>query len=132
MTQFITPRGICFGQDYYGSIGPSMYTMFQILTGESWSEAAVRPIIYRYESAGDWTMLAFTYCFFCSFIIINSIVLLNAVVVVLLNSFTESMNEAESVAKEEKDPVALLNCVDRELRERIADVRDRVDSLARK
>merc|ERR1719478_1298683 len=45
----ITPRGLCFGQDYYGSFLRALYTLFQVLTGESWSEAAVRPVLHYFE-----------------------------------------------------------------------------------
>merc|ERR1711920_261086 len=43
-----TSRGKCFGMDYYGDFPTALYTMFQILTGESWSEACVRPILIFY------------------------------------------------------------------------------------
>ena len=35
----MTPRGYHYGQEYYGTFGRSLYTLFQVLTGESWSEA---------------------------------------------------------------------------------------------
>merc|ERR1712228_142845 len=41
----VTARNVCFGEDYYGNFRAAFYTMFQILTGESWSEGAVRPIL---------------------------------------------------------------------------------------
>merc|ERR1719174_1251008 len=46
-----TARGKCFGEDYYGSFLKSLYTLFQILTGESWSEAAVRPVLHFFEQS---------------------------------------------------------------------------------
>lgn len=91
MEEFKTSRGVCFGKDYYGNTGRATYTMFQILTGESWSEAAVRPILYRYGTSTDpedQLMLLGAALFFVSFVVICSFVLINVVVAVLLAGFT--------------------------------------------
>ena len=39
----MTARGFHFGQEYFGTFSRSLYTLFQVLTGESWSEAVARP-----------------------------------------------------------------------------------------
>mmetsp|Transcript_96101 Transcript_96101/g.150342 ORF Transcript_96101/g.150342 Transcript_96101/m.150342 type:complete len:357 (+) Transcript_96101:3-1073(+) len=82
----ITTRGKCFGEDYYGTFFRSLYTLFQILTGESWSEAGVRPVLHFYENS--WMASGGSAFFFISFILINAVVLLNVVVAVLI----EGMN----------------------------------------
>eukprot|EP00928_Gymnodinium_smaydae_P029817 TRINITY_DN22351_c0_g4_i2.p1 TRINITY_DN22351_c0_g4~~TRINITY_DN22351_c0_g4_i2.p1 ORF type:complete len:408 (-),score=119.33 TRINITY_DN22351_c0_g4_i2:45-1268(-) len=76
-----TARGGCYGEEYFGAFGKSMYTLFQVLTGESWSEAIVRPLIWSYNTPMEQFGTAF---FFVSFIVVNAIVLLNVVVAVLL------------------------------------------------
>lgn len=82
----ITARGNCYGKEYYGTFASALYTLFQILTGESWSEAGVRPILHYYSSVRrDSLMVAATAVFFVSFILINSIILLNVIVAVLLD-----------------------------------------------
>ena len=37
-----TARGINYGSEYYGTFFRALYTLFQVLTGESWSEAGSR------------------------------------------------------------------------------------------
>jgi hypothetical protein len=87
-TQFtITSRDNCFGVEYYGNFAKSLYTLFQVLTGDSWSEAVVRPIIGYYDEPHN--MLG-TGMFFVSFIIINAIVLINVVVAVLLDKMADT------------------------------------------
>merc|ERR1711920_390114 len=82
----VTARGNCYGDEYYGTFFAAQYTLFQILTGESWSEAGVRPILhyYRYVS-NDAVSTIGVGVFLVSFIVITSFVLLNVVVAVLLD-----------------------------------------------
>ena len=37
-----TARGFTYGEEYYGTFFRALYTLFQVLTGESWSEAGSR------------------------------------------------------------------------------------------
>ena len=46
----MTLRGFHFGQEYFGTFFRSLFTLFQVLTGESWSEAVVRPLLFGYAS----------------------------------------------------------------------------------
>ena len=78
----ITTRGITYGEEYYGTFFRSLYTLFQVLTGESWSEAVARPIIFA-----DGQVLASIY--FVSYVIICGIVLVNVAVAVLLEKMVE-------------------------------------------
>ncbi|KAH8063845.1 hypothetical protein JL722_3037 [Aureococcus anophagefferens] len=82
-----------FGQEYFGNFLKSFYTLFQVLTGESWSEAIARPLME--QSPG----LAAGY--FISFILINGVVLINVVVAVLLEKMVDDEEEEE---EEEEDP----------------------------
>jgi len=75
--QLITPRGLTYGSEYYGTFGRSLYTLFQVLTGDSWSEAVARPVLF--EEGGHWFWI-----YYVSFITINGVVLINVVVAVLL------------------------------------------------
>ena len=81
-----------FGQEYFGNFLKSFYTLFQVLTGESWSEAIARPLM---EQSPGVTAL-----FFISFILINGIVLINVVVAVLLEKMVD---EEEPLEEEEGD-----------------------------
>jgi len=86
-----TARGRCFGVEYYGNFLKALYTLFQILTGESWSEAAVRPVImYHEDSLFETAGVGF---FFLSFILINAIVIINVVVAFLIDGMGEKKEE---------------------------------------
>ena len=42
-----TMRSLCYGDEYYGTFFRSLFTLFQVLTGESWSEVVARPVIFH-------------------------------------------------------------------------------------
>jgi hypothetical protein len=91
----ITPRGMCYGLDYYGQFSRAAYTLFQVLTGDSWSEACVRPILAFYEEADDSLYIALTVFFFVSFIVVNALVLLNVVVALLMDGMAGGEDEEQ-------------------------------------
>lgn len=69
-----------FGSDFptlFGSVGGSMFTLFQVMTFESWSTAVARPIMQMYPYA---------WIFFLVFILLTSITLLNVMVGIVVES----------------------------------------------
>ena len=64
-------------QAWFGSIGSSAYTLFQIMTLESWSMGIVRPVMKYYPWA--WT-------FFVPFIIITSFAVLNLFIGIIVDA----------------------------------------------
>merc|ERR1719335_1501543 len=89
------PGYSCWGEEYYGTFFRALYTMFQVLTGESWSEAGARPAIAYYAGKDDVLYTMITYFFFYSFILVNQMTLLNVVVAVLMDGMqSESPPEA--------------------------------------
>merc|ERR1712137_354287 len=82
----LSPRGYVLGIEYYGDFMRALYTLFQVMTGESWSEAVVRPLVFGLYK-NDATIAGI---FFVSFIILTQIVLINVVVAVLLENFVTS------------------------------------------
>lgn len=99
----VTPRGYCWGFEYYGTFGKAIYTLFQITTGESWSEAGIRPALmyFREENFGVVTKLSLMFLVFC-YVIVTSWIMLNVVVTVLLDKFSSFESQSEE-AKEPKD-----------------------------
>jgi hypothetical protein len=93
----VTNRGKCFGFDYYGTFFSSLYTLFQVFTGESWSEACVRPVLYYYEKNNFKTLGVSV--FFISFGLVNSVVLINVVVAVLIDGISKG-NEGDLLQDE--------------------------------
>ena len=66
-----------FMQEWFGSIGASAYTLFQIMTLESWSMGVVRPTM---------ELLPWAWAFFIPFIIITSFAVLNFFIGIIVDS----------------------------------------------
>jgi voltage-gated sodium channel len=76
-----------FGQAYpewFGSIGGSLYTLFQIMTLESWSMGIVRPVMETYPHA---------WLFFVPFILMATFTMLNLFIAVIVNTM-QAMHDA--------------------------------------
>jgi len=85
--RFRTPRGYCAGHEYFGTFTKSLYSFFQVLTGESWSEAVARPAIWFYYE--DPIRAIGSGIFFVSYVLITAFVLTNVVVAVLLDKMVD-------------------------------------------
>eukprot|EP00854_Cymbomonas_tetramitiformis_P007855 gene7855-9328_t len=98
----ITAIYAILGKDFFGEIHPyfkvfsaAFFTLFQVMTGDSWAEAVARPIIDEYPHAS---------LYFISYILITSVMLVNVVVAVLLEKIvsTEEVDEEVQVAEADK------------------------------
>lgn len=78
--------------EWFGTLGASFYTLFQIMTLESWSMGIVRPVMEEYPLA--WTFFV-PFIFLATFIIVNLII---AIVVDAMNEMKE--NEEEHIIDE--------------------------------
>jgi len=91
-----TVRGMYYGEEYYGSFTRALYSLFQVLTGESWSEAIARPLIMGADEINAGAVSPFiASIFFIVFILLNSVVLINVVVAVLLEKMVEDPPDDE-------------------------------------
>ena len=109
--------GAAFPQ-WFGSIGESMYTLFQIMTLESWSMGIVRPVMAEYP---------LSWMFFVPFVVITSFAVLNLFIALIVNSMQtlheqdrQEAVQAELVAHDERE----------ELLEEIRSLRREVHALA--
>lgn len=75
--------------EYFGDLGKSFFTLFQVMTGESWSGAIARPIMQIYPYA---------WIYFISYMIIVSFIVLNMVIGVIVDSISEI--KAQKLEKE--------------------------------
>ena len=75
---------MCFGAEYFGTFTRAWYTLFQILTGESWSEAIARPILFGWNDYGPISIYL-SAVYFILFVLINAFILFNVFVAVLLD-----------------------------------------------
>lgn len=77
---------------WFGSIGDSLYSLFQIMTLESWSMGIVRPIMEIYPWA--WV-------FFVPFVLVTSFVVLNLFIAIIVNAMHEEADEEQTAQRDE-------------------------------
>lgn len=107
-----------FGQDFpewFGTLGRSLYTLFQVMTLESWSMGIVRPVMEVYPYA---------WAFFVPFILVATFTMLNlfiGVIVSAMQSFTseEKVETIGAVEAAREHIEADLHAEVRALREEI-------------
>ena len=73
--------------EWFGSLGKSVYSLFQIMTLESWSMGIARPVIAEFPCA--WV-------FFVTYILLSSFIVMNIVVGIVLNSIGDSFKKEDS------------------------------------
>ena len=112
-----------FGQsfpEWFGSIGASMYTLFQVMTLESWSMGIARPVIDAYPYA---------WLFFIPFILIATFTMLNLFIAIIVNTM-QTLHEATLEAEEKTikevvhDEGVILEDEIKSLREEIRELRE--------
>ena len=83
--------------DWFGSIPHSAYSLFQIMTLESWSMGIVRPIMETYPYA---------WMFFVPFILVTTFAVVNLVVGLIVNSMQDAhMQESNAATEDYRDEV---------------------------
>ena len=70
--------------EWFGTLGDSIYTLFQIMTLESWSMGIVRPIMEQHPNA---------WLFFIPYILIATFIMINLIVAVVVDAMNELTNE---------------------------------------
>ncbi|MCG6861519.1 MAG: ion transporter [Chromatiaceae bacterium] len=71
--------------EFFGTIGLSLYTLFQIMTLESWSMGIARPVMEHFPYA---------WAFFIPFILVATFTILNLFIAIIVNAM-QSYSEAE-------------------------------------
>lgn len=75
--------------DWFGSLGDSAYTLFQVMTLESWSMGIVRPVMQAFPYA---------WLFFVPFIMVTTFAVVNLLVGLIVNSMQDAHGQ-ESEAR---------------------------------
>ncbi len=88
---------------WFGSIGKSLYSLFQIMTLESWSMGIVRPVMERHPWA---------WAFFVPFIVIATFTILNLFIGVIVSTMQELSMLPES---DDDEMVELLTRIEEDL-----------------
>ena len=83
--------------DWFGSIGESAYSLFQIMTLESWSMGIVRPVM----EVHPWA-----WAFFVPFIMVTTFAVVNLLVGLIVNSMQDAHSEeADAQTNDYRDEV---------------------------
>jgi voltage-gated sodium channel len=83
--------------EWFGSIGASMYTLFQVMTLESWSMGVVRPVLEVYPYA---------WMFFVPFIMMATFTMLNLFIAVIVNAMQSESSAAQAEQMEQLELIA--------------------------
>ena len=112
-----------FGDSFpqlFGSVGLSMYTLFQVMTLESWSEAIARPVMEDHTWA--WV-------YFVTFILISAFTVLNLFIGIIVNSMQSLHWEEEEDKRLEFEGKA--NAERDEMLQQISELHAKIDRLER-
>ncbi len=101
--------------DWFGSLGASFYTLFQVMTLESWSMGIVRPVMEVYPLA---------WLFFVLFILLTTFAVLNLFIAIVVDamSVTDHQEQEQTRALVTTDHEELMTEL-RALRSEIAELR---------
>ncbi|MEM9046296.1 MAG: ion transporter, partial [Pseudomonadota bacterium] len=78
--------------EWFGTIGRSAYSLFQIMTLESWSMGIVRPVMEIYPYA---------WAFFVPFIMMTTFAVVNLLVGLIVNSMQDAHHEEDVAATDD-------------------------------
>ena len=79
--------------DWFGTIGKAMYTLFQVMTLESWSMGISRPVM---------ELFPYAWAYFVPFVLLSSFIVMNVVVGIVVNAISEVT--ADTAKEEVEEP----------------------------
>jgi voltage-gated sodium channel len=100
--------------DWFGNIGRSLYTLFQVMTLESWSMGISRPVMEKFPYA---------WAFFVPFILIATFTMLNLFIAVIVNAM-QTFN-----AQDTADAVAAVEHVEADMHAQLGALRSEIAEL---
>ena len=107
--------------DWFGDIPKAMYTLFQVMTLESWSMGISRPVM---------EVFSYAWVYFVPFVLISSFIMMNVVVGVVVNAISEVSELRKKDEKETEDETAEQVTINKdEIRAEINEVREHLKKL---
>ncbi|MBQ7607419.1 MAG: ion transporter [Desulfovibrionaceae bacterium] len=70
--------------EWFGSLGSTFFTLFQVMTLESWSMGIARPVMETYPHA---------YLFFVPFVLLSAFIVLNVFIAILIGGMDDARKE---------------------------------------
>jgi voltage-gated sodium channel len=92
---------------WFGSLGESMYTLFQIMTLESWSMGIVRPVMEQHPTA---------WAFFITYIMVTTFTMLNLFIAIIVNALHSDTDESAEQSRVELKSTLIKELKDMESR----------------
>jgi voltage-gated sodium channel len=108
-----------FGLDFpgfFGDLGKSAFTLFQVMTLEGWSEGIARPVM---------ELFPYAWIFFLFFILIATFIVINLFIAVIVDSLT-SNNSEDADAQAHSNALAITHEL-KAMREEIRELRQRLN-----
>lgn len=100
---------VLFGKafpDWFGTIGGSLYSLFQIMTLESWSMGIVRPVMEQFPLA---------WAFFVPFILCTSFAVLNLFIAIIVSAMDDVHRQEQAEDRSNEDILEELRGLRREI-----------------
>ncbi|MCO5142033.1 MAG: ion transporter [Oligoflexia bacterium] len=94
--------------DWFGSLGRSLYTLFQVMTLESWSMGIVRPVMEKHPMA---------WLFFVPFIIIATFTILNLFIGIIVSTMQELSIPQPQKRDDNINPDSLIEKIETDLKD---------------
>lgn len=97
--------------EWFGTLGRSGYSLFQIMTLESWSMGIVRPVMAQFPYA---------WAFFIPFIMVTTFAVVNLLVGLIVNSMQDTHHEEDNAATDlyRDEVMAKLDAIEARLNDR--------------
>lgn len=92
--------------EWFGTIGESFYTLFQIMTFESWSMGIVRPVMDVYP---------YSWAVFVSFLLLASYIVLNIAIGIIVDCIGDI--KADEADKNQKEILSHISSLENEIRQ---------------
>ncbi len=117
--------------DWFGDLGSSFFTLFQVMTLESWSDGIARPVMEKFP---------YSWIFFVTFIMIATFVVVNLFIAAIVDSFSshsaadkeeeKRIQEEERHREQEEKRQLLTNIELDKIRLELQDIKDMIKSQA--
>ncbi|MFY0602220.1 MAG: ion transporter [Cyclobacteriaceae bacterium] len=106
---------------YFGDMGKSFFTLFQVMTLESWSSGIARPMMKE---------IPYSYIYFVPFILLATYTTLNVFIAIVVNTMNE-INIAEMKGEEERVK-NFMHHEHEEVLEHLAKISEKINALEKK
>lgn len=107
--------------EFFGTVGRSMYSLFQVMTLESWSMGIARPVMKEFP---------FAFLYFIPFILIATYTTLNIFIAIVVNTMSEIQQQGSE--KEVREIGKIVASEHDSIREDLIRIKDAVTALEKR